>query len=430
MDELDQLEDIEFSSDHEELRALQDDLAVLNRYYDEIAATGGISRDQAILLVRDCGLKWDENYPIESFTEVPSRTNYGVAVESLSLTVVNKVWELIKRAASLLLKIARWIMDAIRSAAGRATHVEAAVEVTADMVKIDRSYPAPAQVVDTPAVKAARRQLEQCAEAYMENYNDLVEDLLGDAAYHTAIRNVAIDVLPFLDVTEAKLSLYTDLVQQLGRNPNAVTLAVIKQQLATIAEPLRSSRTRAHFQHVNLPATQTDGLVEMVAQLRQAQLSLRNQRTSNNSRWARDPEAALNQVAFNADDIRYTAPYITDIGHWHDRLDKMARELDRIVQLHVPAFAALEVATVYQFHTAFKTIEQEFQAYRTIIVTAESTRTVRDQLIYDLFEYQKAQLALRKELLQAAGDAEGTRRFVAELQRLREKIRVANQKAA
>lgn len=430
MDELEYLEPLDFDGDQAELDTLHQDVRILNRYYDEIAAQGGISREQAALLVRDCGLQLSESMPLQSFTEVPSRTNYQVTLEGLASRMAQRVWELIKRAAAILLKIARWILDAIRSAMGKATNVAAAVEATAEMTRLEKTYPAPTQTAatpDTPGIRTARRLLEQTARHYSEHYNELVEDLLKDAAIHTTIRNVAIQALPYLDITEMKLSLYTDLVNQLNRGVDAVGLMALKRQLTTIAEPIRSSQTRQHFRHGELAVVASDELTELISQLRQSQLARRNQ-SRRDGRWAQDPEAALDEVTLKADDVRFTAPYIVDVGHWHDRLEKMSEQLNTLLHMHVPAFADPDIAMA--FHVAFQTIEREFNAYRTLIVTAESARTVRDQFIYDLFEYQKAQLMLRKELIQVAEDREALRLFTAELQRLREKIQIANQKAA
>lgn len=402
-------EDIDLVADQGELDLLRGDLAVLDRYYADIAKVGAVSRAQAQTLVRDCGVQFGDSYPLNSFTEQPSAVNISVTMEGLASSVARTLWSMIKKAAALLMKVARWIMDLMRRGLGLSKDVNKALAATGAMHEVStRMENMVASIGDTPAIYHAKQTLQQVSADYDSNFNDLIYDMLTDETFTTAVRYVGMDLLQFHEVIEMKLQMYRNLVRSAEANQNNVAANTsLIGQLRTIAEPISGDRIRGYLKNAGVDV-QKPTLNDAITALRQTQANMRQSRTCSHI----SPEDATNRL-INACE-GFAAPFITDMDNWHRVMDRLSRMLNDLSHAEPAGMVSEEAMRAYAI--AFNVIEKEIQALRTFVVTAESCRTVRDNLIHDVFEVAKADIQVLQAKVDAAGDANIKAQFTKELQ--------------
>lgn len=414
--DLDQLEEIDFSCDEGEIETIRGDVAVLNRYYDEIAAKGGVCRDTAKALVRDCNVQLPDSCPIGSYTEAPSRTNLTITQESVIMAAGRMVWDLIKKAAALLSKIMRWIIDAVRKGLGLKREPEKAVSAVRSLKNIKQKFsdiPVSEDNASVPLQRAYRQHKEALA-SYDSNFNDLIVDMLTDARFTTAVRNVGVDLLAYHDVIEMKIALFNDLIYgRLNGGDSAATAALVSQ-LGTIATPIDGSRLQAMVERAGIKPV-SSALFDVCDALRSTQYAMRTS-TSQHRIGPDDAQARLNGVADS-----FTAPFVMNMEAWLKVLDRLDRDVRKLGQAHPPVQPTKDVADAYL--NAFSVVEREVQALRQFIVVAEACRTVRDQFCHDLFEVVKTEIQVLNAAVEVTGTPEQKQELRKDLNHVSNEIR-------
>lgn len=394
--DLDLLEEIDISGDQGELDNIRGDVAVLNRYYDDISAQGGITRDQAKLLVRDCGVQFGDNCPITSFTEVPSRTNLSIAMEGMVSTAARMVWDLIKKAAALLMKIARWIVDALRQRLGLKRDAVKAANAVSQVNKLNQKYEgAVNKDLSSPVIDKAKATLAEAQASYDSNFNDLVMSMLTDEKFTTTVRNIGIELLAFHEVIEAKIDLFHDLVTSHLNAGDSGAMITLQGQLRTIAQPIEGRNIQLFMRnsHIQIP---DNTLISCMDSLRQAQSALRNSKVAHPI--SADAAALLLERGVET----FSAPFILHDEEWIKVMDRMSHALNQLGQIHPAGQITQEVANAYA--QAFDVISKEVQAMRLFVVVADACRTVRDQFLHDMLRVVMAEVMLTEARADASED--------------------------
>lgn len=390
-------EDIDLMVDQGEIDLIRSDLTVLDRYYSDIARVGAVSRDQAKTLVSDCGVQFDERYPMNTFTDQPSAVNVTLTMEGMASSIVRMLWEMIKKAAAILAKIARWIMEVVRRALGFRKDSEkgltATLAIKAAVTRLENMIP---EIQDTPAILSAKRHLEEMSVNYSGNYNDLVADMLTDETFSSVVRYVGLDLLQFHEVIEMKMRLYRDLIRspQLNQNDLASNTSLMAQ-LRTIAEPIQGQRIQEYLKTAGVD-TRSNTLFDALTGLRQYQIELREAKNSS----IITPEDATRRLVNECE--MFIAPFAADMEAWLRITDHLTKALQDL--LHTNPAGLVSQDTMRAYAKTFDVIEKEIQALRIFIVIAEACRTVRDNIIHDLFEVAKAEIAVMKTKVEASQD--------------------------
>lgn len=415
--DLDLLDDIDVSSDQGEIEVVRGDVAALNRHYDEIAAQGGVCRNTAQMLVRDCAVQLPDYAPVSSFTEVPSRTNLSVAMEGIFSTIAHHTIEIIKKAAALLVKITRWIMDALRKHLGLKKDAEKQVKGIVALSDVVQKHPnlngtELSHETDHLAqlYNKAVRELDDVHRDYKNGFNDLIADMLGPRRFTTLVRHAGIDLLSYHDAIEIKLSLFTDLLHGKVNAGASVLEHALIAQLNTVAKPIMvAPHLKAQITGAGVPVG-SDSLIDVCNGVRMRCTEMRSTRTAP----AVSYEQAVEQIKHNIDE--FTSPYITNPQSWLDTLhalDKQLHDLQTVSSAIVPSQEASKA-----FLAANETITKEITALRQFYVTTVACETVRNQFndeVFDMFMFttkamnakaamlkdEQAQAELRKDMNKA-----------------------------
>jgi hypothetical protein len=416
--DLDQLEEIDFSCDEGEIEMIRGDVAVLNRYYDEIAAQGGVCRDTAKALVRDCKVQLPDSCPIASFTEVPSRTNLTITQENIVFAAGRMVWDMIKKAAALLAKVMRWIIDTLRKSIGLKRESGKAINASHALAAIRQKYTDLTAPADTHAVPLQRayREVKEARASYDSNFNDLIVDMLTDERFVTAVRNVGVELLPYHDTIEMKLSLFNELIHGHLNGGDAAASASLVGQLRTIATPIDGSRLNAIVQRAGVKPTSA-ALFDVCDALRSTQSAMRASKQQSTI----EPEDAEQRLLTSVDS--FAADFIVDMDSWLKVLDRLDRAVRHLGTTQPSAPPSKEVADAYL--RAFTVVEREVQALRQFVVVAEACRTVRDQFCHDLFDVAKGEILVLRATAELVGTPDQQHALKKDLDHVAQELRAA-----
>lgn len=386
------LEGLDLSAECGELEQIQGDLSVLGQHYTNIAATGGICRDTAQQLVRDCAVQMDEKlYPVNSFTEAPSKTNLVVAQESIINTIGTKVWDMIRKAAALLVKIAKYVIEAIRKAIGRSkdtAKANSAVHALADANRTIRTSGLTSLMVKPSARGALDRanlEIASAEESWNSNFNALVFDLITDSKFGDAVRLIALDLLGNVNTLDAKIDLFHELLDEPPVAGDQVSMISVAGRLRAIAQPLEANRMYEFFKAAGYDVTRTFPgnvtIIDLCTSVRETQRTLRFSPTAQKV----GPEEGTDYLV-QKDQSTFAAPFLANHTQWLDAIQKLQHRAQELSQIHPRGVMTQELSQAYV--TAFDVLDREIKALQVFLTAAEACHTVRDQVLHDALGYQ------------------------------------------
>lgn len=400
------LEGLDLSDEQGDVSRVRDDMAVLDQYYDQIAAQGGICREQAQALVRDCSVQIDPSFPIASFTQVPSKTNYAVAMEGIIAQTGRMVWDLIKKAAQLLLKIVRFIAEQIRNAVRNRQEIRKAIAMAVGIHNVNKDARARGvSSVEVPpshkaAVERAQHEIDTARESWDSNFNDLVYDMIGDATFSNAVRFIALDLLPYFEILDAKINLFRELMAEEVSLNDQGKILTIRGRLATIAEPIPAGRMAGFAKGggVSIPRSLPGeiSVIELCEAMREQQKRLRFDKTHA----AVSANEACDRLAASSD--TFVAEFLQNPEKWTTGLNAIAHAVADLGQAQPKGVLSRDLAQAYA--NAFDILDREVKALNTFVMVADACRTVRDNAANEAFRFELA--TLRKAQAIVAGSAD------------------------
>lgn len=383
MDEILSFEDVDLSAETGEFLQAKENLATLNSYIDDIAKTGGVSRSQAQALVQECGVVLKDQYPIESYTALPSQTNLAVTLESMFETTAQLVWDLIKKAAKLFLKLIHWVIELIkkRREANKALPKVTARAKMASQASAELQAAGLNESVVPPsgkaAVAAAQRELEEAEEKYAEAFNDLVADMVTDGNFLKAVQFMDMYML-------SKATIYRDkqvmFIQALKRPTNDVGIRLRTiGELNTVALEVPGDelaiRARAAFKNTD---TASNSLSDVMAAMLNEVRALANGKSFDPPAPGDVAEAA----AGNINNILAPLPMAPDeLRKIMEQLQQGAQQLSAI---HQSGELAPELKKAFMAaHAVVVQENQVIQQYWTIVMMLTSARDRFFNALYD-----------------------------------------------
>lgn len=403
------LEGLDLSVEQSELAQVQGDLTVLHQYYDQIAAQGGICREQVQGLVRDCAVEIDPSFPIASFTEVPSKTNYAVAMEGMLSTAARTVWELIKKAAQLLIKIVRWVIEQIRNNiknrhdAGKAVAAANALHDVNKQARARGIVSVVAKASGKAIVDRAQQEVDSARKSWDGNFNDLVFDMIGDQKFSQAVRFLAIDLLSYNELIQTKFEIFEELLDEevvIGDQAKVMTMV---GRLKTIAEPIPANSRLIGFAEaadVKIQRLYSGpvSIIELCTSMREHQKLLR----FGKERPFVSAEEACDRLAVAEDG--FVADFLQNPEKWTGVLMRIDHAISALGNAQPKGLTTADLQR--NFAEAYDVLDREIKALQAFVVVTEACRAVRDQAAHDAFSFEVATLRKNKAVLEHSDEAE------------------------
>lgn len=397
------LENIDDSEELGQWTQVKNSLSVLDSYYDEIALEGMISRDQAKALVSECGVSLGGHYPPASFTVLPSLTGYKVAMEGMIGESARLLWELIKKAAALLLKVIRWVIEVIRRHRTNARDLQRITQNTTTIKDLNYELrstlsTAMATASGVEEVIEAKKELEEANLRYDDLYTELVNDLVMGVSrgFNACMRDLALEMSEMADLVSAKLRLFEKALMNNTSSPGSNTTMIMLSELKTVGTPIPTNRLVQGLRAFEgIPTELPDTVAGVIQTLYDHMQSLRH--ASNTQRV--EPVNAL--ISINAIPAA-TAPYLIKperdlatmqtIGHYLERLEKVQ-----------PSDAA-SPETRRAFTTAINCVTSEVSALRTFMAMIRTCEFVRDEFFDALFKVEIQEFLVYREVAKVSQD--------------------------
>ncbi len=383
MDEVLSFEDVDLSAETSDFLQAKEQLATLNSYIDDIAKTGGVSRGQAQALVQECGIVLKDQYPIESYTALPSQTNLAVTLESMFETTAQLVWELIKKAAKLFLKLIHWVIDLIkkRREANKALPKVAARAKMANQATAELQAAGLNDSVVPPsgkaAVAAAQRELEEAEEKYAEAFNDLVADMVTEGAFLKAVQFMDMYMLSKATIYRDKQVMFIQALKRPANDAGARMRTV--GELNTVAMEVPGDelaiRARAAFKNTD---TASNSLSDVMSAMLNEVRALSNGKSYDPPAPGDVAEAASG----NINNILAPLPMAPDeLRKIMEQLQQGAQQLSAI---HQSGELAPELKKAFlAAHAVVVKENQVIQQYWTIVMLLTSARDRFFNALYD-----------------------------------------------
>lgn len=228
---------METQEEDEVARKIQEQLELLNDHYTTISAMGGVGREQVQLMVRDCAMTLPENYPSESFTLQPSKTNYGIAMESIGQTAWTLIVDLIKKAAEILRKILKYITDLFKQAMDAFKDWDKVKNNVSVLAKGRNKIKSLAGTVEVSGEQKERldtytAKLEEINGEYARQWTGLIEDVVTNGPLTRTVRLTLIPAEHTLNLLSKKMQLLIAVNDQTTSPEYAIT------RIQRVAEPI------------------------------------------------------------------------------------------------------------------------------------------------------------------------------------------------
>lgn len=242
----------------DEAQALHDlnaQLQILEDAKKEIVATQAVGRDQVKELVDECGMTLSEDYPLNSYTQQPSKTNLTVTVEGIFQTAKSILKAILVKIKEILRKIfdfLRSILDKYFSysknyiklrdnlAVLLATDAEMAKLIATHQAAVDDATLARVLGSDKALYDRYTQEVEVLQKQWSDNYSDLVDAILSNQSpYIVALRTATIATNHAFTQVRSKISLLNAVAAETHRDPNQPSvLKDILTKLADVARPI------------------------------------------------------------------------------------------------------------------------------------------------------------------------------------------------
>lgn len=382
-------EEVDVTDEHEQLTRVSENLAVLDAYYDEIAATGGIGRDQAKALVNECGVLINSRYPPQSFTDVPSRTNLSVAMEGMVERTAQLLWELLKKAAELLMKTVQWVVALIktrritsRNTARKVGSIQA-VKTANDSLKETGVGSVAATKGNQHVVDDTSEDIEQNKQLFNNNFNDLVADILTNGKFCQLVRWLGMSVFDTAPIIRDKLALFDHILRSHSNLADQSVVLIQVAELNTIATPIDAVAITEQLRKAGLyTGHEALGMLPALRIVFEEYLKLRQGDVYD----VVDIDTIV--TYFAATDASVIAPFLLAPDEVLRTMEDIERQLHRIHGIDPSNAAPQRVRTAFQ--GAVKCLTDEIYALRLYINTVEGCSVTQDRLCDDVWKYEQA----------------------------------------
>ena len=258
-----------------------ENLALLDSYYHDIAAAGKITRNQAKSLVEDLAVEFPSETSLESFTELPTRTNHAVALEAMGKGVVKTFVDLVKKAVAFLVKLVKWMAEQIQKLyhhfTGSQRYVKNLYVVRVANVKLRKAgLEAVSEMTRSDDMDHANTVRDEAMARYKEHYTRLSTELLTNGKYYKAAKQAGLFLPHFVANVEKKLEyLYKGIRAKANGQSEETYIADVSMNFGLVKDDFRFDHAKNLYGHLELvnadgshPTTSTDILKVLATTVR------------------------------------------------------------------------------------------------------------------------------------------------------------------
>lgn len=406
------LDEVDIASEQRDWTRILDALEVLDSYYEEITRAGGVSREQAQSLVQECGVAMGERYPPQSFTEIASRTNLTVAMEGMVDRSCQLIFELLKKAADLFMRVVEWVLQLMRQRRerqrqmmDRTRSIASVGQANQDLklAGIDLSSLNEDQKLE---VETSADAVENAADVYETNFNDLTAEILQSGTFPRLVRSLAFTAFEYAPLIRDKLTLFDKILRHPVRLGDASGNMIQMSELRTIATPIPASNVLSIISQYRFDDGQRSLIREHANKDDKETLLSAMQALFDKYKELRmgkeyDPveiDLVSNYLADNEKSV--IVPFILAPQEVIRTLDEIHHELERIRQYQASLHLAPENHEA--FRTAVMVLTDEVSALKTFGIVALGCSDCQDRLVDDVWRYSMAVFQLNRSIAGAS----------------------------
>lgn len=398
-------EDLDTSHDQAAFEEVQDSLRVLEDYYGQISSAGGISRDQAKRLVTECGVQFGERYPENSFTEIPSATNISVAMEGMLSAGAKMLWDLIKKAGELLMKIVRWCSEFL---SGQRENMKQFHRVQGNLTlihqqneKIRQSGVTKGQTVKPSMqspVNEAKERVDTARERFVEGQTELWSDVATDGPAGRLLRELSVAAFGFVPKVRQKLNLFDKVLSTHGDGSESAELAQLSE-LRTIATKVSNEGMVRTVSHYHLPNGHLDTQGTVGDLLTSVYRAISEMNSAKPEKTA-DLDATIERIA--DPNAGFNNPFVLIPEELKRELDGMEKELHRLTSIEPSRQASDRIRNA--FRDAVASVSNDIEGIRSYFAAVMLCIRAQQGLINGALAYESALFEYNRLVASNSGD--------------------------
>lgn len=370
MELVQQFNELDISMESSAVVTLEDLLSSLNSKMAEITLSGNISRHQAQVLVEQYAVQFESRCPIQSFTQIPSTTNFQIAQEGIIATIGEKVWELIKAAGELLKRVFKWIIDFVTF---RKLRDRQAAEVAENIIA---AHEAAVKLKESTHLSLTEEVQKLASADFDALYSGLTDDFLKSGRYIRMVRSMQPGVATVGAMTEARLDFIERYIERLNTNTqknediNKDSVGLFESTALRVYMP---SLKKAGIPEPNNPKSAREWVQSALITI-----------TKENLVKLTPIDAVTAMRMFNEDSNALRDPILMLPDELQKSLDKNMRALENIRQKSLPTATAQDQAVIQKL---VQTAIDDAMSVQVFMSVVNLVATARDKLIAALWKY-------------------------------------------
>jgi hypothetical protein len=384
---------------------LEAQLTMLSEHYDEISRLGAISRDQAKQLVTDCAVEFDDNYPVQSFTEIPSKTNLAVALEGIGDATLDVLGKLIQNAIAIMKKIFAYILDLLSRLFGKAKASEKAqvnIKILREGRDTLKAMVPDAVVLTGDAVlqhEEIKAKIEVLNERYLAECTPMVADLVANGNFTRTLRLMVVLLPHSLDLILRKMDIVKAGMEAHLTEENVPHACA---QLKRVAEPVDMEAYRDLLTHAGFRNLPKDFNPMM-------QAFLNEYRQSNQGEGAKDSlDNVINHLVDHPENMD---PIIPEKEHLSSQISALDRDMQVLGTVGTKTQQKLGRYNplVEAYRNAFAQVGNETRGVATVLqlaATSQVTLFALMSMAMDVVQLEYQDLVLHANLIEDPAERE------------------------
>lgn len=191
----------------------------LTDIHGELTQMQGISRDIAVAVESIEEGIIDSRYPLASFSQMKSKTNYTVTMEAISDKIASALKDIIEAVIKTIRSVTRWFIEAFKTLYRRFNSTQRATEKNAETekatVKLLGFLPPEEKREAEAEIKAIHDERDEYLKEDLEiMHNDLVTDIIKNGPVYTAYRIFGAHFVSYMEALDSRLDVYGDLLKR------------------------------------------------------------------------------------------------------------------------------------------------------------------------------------------------------------------------
>lgn len=233
------VEQLDMMDEQDAFRRAEELAVDLENIRDELLANQGVNRMLATAMESIQAGIIPEEYPINSFTQAYSKTNYKVSQEAIDIALATAIGVFVGAMLTILAKLLRWMYQALFNSTKSAQKAEVAGKNLALLADESRRLQQIMNKEDLARANTKTKEVIANAEQELSAmHNDLLRDLLTNGEIRSTMKTIGSRLDSYLAAVNEKLKVLKTVSEKAAGYTNDSNKVALLAQISTIIKEI------------------------------------------------------------------------------------------------------------------------------------------------------------------------------------------------